>query len=956
MVAKKQRRRNRIVCAATSRNHKKRLKVVHSSDGHCRLELDSHADGGVFGKHCRVINDTGIRVSVDGFDPVHMQVNGIPIVTVAVAYDCPTTGHTFILFFHQSLHVPTMTKHLVSPFQLRNYGIKINETALMHLPKDQRTSEMHSILVDDPLLHIPLTFEGSMMSGFTTRIPTDEELQDFDQTFTTHIVMTSPTEWKPHSDEWNRIESALRAQLTSDYDLRQAKDRESRQLAPIQLRGQDTTTPSKEDSKEFKSVLHWEAFAAEQRRQVSSIHMEEMSELATPLFGGEFGDVSALDFDLEQPHFKQENRVMQARLVSSSLHTVDELLTHRSVGAIEVDRFGEAWLEELGVSGDSGMEKLDEIGRQLASARVVKRKGFVDAAKLAKNWKIGHEVAKKTIDATTQLAVRDFTDSEGGKRIRQSSWVLNFKRINCDVYCDTYYGPCKSLRGNKFCQIFATPFHFVRAYPMKTRSDVHHALDEWLQQIGVPRVLIPDGAAEMTGPESNFVKKARKVQCPVHPVEPYSPNQSFAEDVIRELKRMLKRTMLATNCPPHVWDWCVEWCALVRSHTAWNMPSLGGQTPATKITGDTSDISFLAEFGFYDWVWFLPKTGQKKQLGRFLCPSINVGPAMCGVVLTEKATTQERTSIWPVTDEDLRKPGVKEAMENFTVELNKKLKMHDAGLKAEKPIAQLTEELENTPYSVKYEPYTMAELEDAFDPQPITLPPNDKMTEKEQVDLDQNRFISARVKVPVGGEEKFGKVLGRKRDADGELIGKASSDPLQDTAVYDVEFVDGTVGEFTANIIAESIYAKCNPDGSTTALLEEITDHKRDDTALTMASGFDPGPNGTRVPKKTTKGWHLLARFKNGAEEWISLKAFKEASPVEVAEYALRNQLIEEPAFKWWAPHVLKKRKRILSAMKRRYFRTHTKFGIELPKTVERAWRLTKRLGPPFGLMQLRKK
>ena len=85
MVAKRQRRRNRIVCAATSRNHKKRLKVSHSSDGHCRLELDSHADGGVFGKHCRVINDTGIRVSVDGFDPVHMQVNGIPIVTVAVA-------------------------------------------------------------------------------------------------------------------------------------------------------------------------------------------------------------------------------------------------------------------------------------------------------------------------------------------------------------------------------------------------------------------------------------------------------------------------------------------------------------------------------------------------------------------------------------------------------------------------------------------------------------------------------------------------------------------------------------------------------------------------------------------------------------------------------------------------------------------------------------------------------
>ena len=173
------------------------------------------------------------RVSVDGFDPVHMQVNGIPIVTVAVAYDCPTTGGTpSFCSFIKSLHVPTMTKHLISPFQLRNYGIKINETPLMHLNTDQRTPEMHSILVDDPLLHIPLTFEGSMMSGFTTRMPTDEEIQDYDQNFTTHIVMTSPSEWKPHSEEWARIESSLRAQLTSDYDLRHAKQQMNQGNSP----------------------------------------------------------------------------------------------------------------------------------------------------------------------------------------------------------------------------------------------------------------------------------------------------------------------------------------------------------------------------------------------------------------------------------------------------------------------------------------------------------------------------------------------------------------------------------------------------------------------------------------------------------------------------------------------------------------------------------------------------
>jgi hypothetical protein len=102
---------------------------------------------------------------------------------------------------------------------------------------------------------------------------------------------------------------------------------------------------------------------------------------------------------------------------------------------------------------------------------------------------------------------------------------------------------------------------------MKARSECHHALDQWLQQIGVPRVIIPDGAGEFTGPESQFVKKSRKVQCLIHPIEAYSPNQSIAGDVIRELKRMFRRTMLATRAPRQVWDWCID--AIIRTAVGW---------------------------------------------------------------------------------------------------------------------------------------------------------------------------------------------------------------------------------------------------------------------------------------------------------------------------------------------------------------------------------------------------
>ena len=44
---------------------------------------------------------------------------------------------------------------------------------------------------------------------------------------------------------------------------------------------------------------------------------------------------------------------------------------------------------------------------------------------------------------------------------------------------------------------------------------------------------------------------------------------------------------------------------------------------------------------------------------------------------------------------------------------------------------------------------------------------------------------------------------------------------------------------------------------------------------------------------------------------------------------------MEEPAFKWWGPHVIKWLNRTISKVKSCYWRTTHKFGICLPKSVE---------------------
>ena len=63
----------------------------------------------------------------------------------------------------------------------------------------------------------------------------------------------------------------------------------------------------------------------------------------------------------------------------------------------------------------------------------------------------------------------------------------------------------------------------------------------------------------------------------------------------------------------------------------------------------------------------------------------------------------------------------------------------------------------------------------------------------------------------------------------------------------------------------------------------------------------------------------------------------KESYLVQLEEYAAQNRISLEPAFAWWAQYVLKKRNHVLAKIKSKYWiRTH-KYGIEIPKSVNRA-------------------
>jgi hypothetical protein len=68
------------------------------------------------------------------------------------------------------------------------------------------------------------------------------------------------------------------------------------------------------------------------------------------------------------------------------------------------------------------------------------------------------------------------------------------------------------------------------------------------------------------------------------------------------------------------------------------------------------------------------------------------------------------------------------------------------------------------------------------------------------------------VLLPKGDDLVLGKVISRKRDADGNPIGTGPSNPIFDTRSYQVLF-PGQVEEYSANIMAQNLNSQIDNEG-----------------------------------------------------------------------------------------------------------------------------------------------
>jgi hypothetical protein len=73
-------------------------------------------------------------------------------------------------------------------------------------------------------------------------------------------------------------------------------------------------------------------------------------------------------------------------------------------------------------------------------------------------------------------------------------------------------------------------------------------------------------------------------------------------------------------------------------------------------------------------------------------------------------------------------------------------------------------------------------------------------------------YITSQFLRPRGDDMKIGKVIKRSVDDNAIPKGKAHSNPILDSREYLVEFGDGEVLEYSANVIAENLYAQVDSE------------------------------------------------------------------------------------------------------------------------------------------------
>ena len=140
--------------------------------------------------------------------------------------------------------------------------------------------------------------------------------------------------------------------------------------------------------------------------------------------------------------------------------------------------------------------------------------------------------------------------------------------------------------------MYASVFGWVKAYFMKSKSEVHSSLKSLFRDVGVPNPLIADGArAQVQGRAKEVCDKA---QCKV-----ITSVANRAKRYIQCLKNSTRKDMVEADSPLVFWDYCIERRAIIERNIAKDNHLLKGSVPHFVMTGEMTNISNICNFKWY---------------------------------------------------------------------------------------------------------------------------------------------------------------------------------------------------------------------------------------------------------------------------------------------------------------------------------------------------------------------
>ena len=565
--------------------------------------------------------------------------------------------------------------------------------------------------------------------------------------------------------------------------------------------------------------------------------------------------------------------------------------------------------------------------------------------RVAEIWNVGLDRSKQILHNTTQLGVRTSMHPIH-KRYRVDHLNLHDNRLAGKWGLDHIESNTKSIRGHTGAIVISNG-SFTAVYPKPGKGDEHStdALKVFITDVGVPEDVKTDMAPSFVGRNTNFQKLVSRKQIKLRHQEAGRKNQiAIVDNEIRELRKQWKILMEKKNVPGRLWCFGIEHIDQLRQL----LPrGPDGMTGYQMITGKRPDISELLDFEFYQLVWMHTEgkdlAKPNRELARWLGIARIVGGDMTYWVLPKSCIPVAESTVQHVTVSDMDEPDMKERVEKFNKDMREK-------------IARNTQLVPKTNESMCYlqdeyaRPMVNQDMSWAHGDPTAGFGRHEELKEEEdEYDLsNMDNFINSEVLLKVddimGPERptrpKAGVVIGRSKDEQGRPIGTAHDNPYLSSAIYDVLDDDGVIHRLLANQVAENLWSQIDNDGHEIKHAHEICGHKKNGHAVEIDNGYTVDKRGNKIPKTTTAGWMIQCRWADDTTNWVPLKEVKESNPIELAEYAVTARVAEEPAFKWWVSRVLRQRNRCIKKIKKKYWRTETKFGIRLPHSVEEALHL----------------